>query len=253
MGLLDIPTNPETYERRHALWQRTKVLFDDDFTLGLCGWSGLRDPGTNRFPSLHPYSCVGPHSMVLDLEGGSTSQHCEAIKRLTLREESVRWHSRVGWTADNNNHLRYLKWSIDVEDASNRYWYEIRYTHFDEATSAMNPMWHVQTGVPSGGMTHTVISGLTTELMFNQPNKVNWHDVVIEFNLSTRKYVSIEIDGIETDLSGYSGPGADDKLDSPDTYFTKGMNPLFTLNGRSDNSDANPKVFVDWTRFEVIS
>jgi hypothetical protein len=236
------------------------VLFDDDFRDGLCGWSGLRNSGpANRFPDLHPYSITGPHSMILDsgLAGSAVPRVAQAVKRVVLREAQARWHSRCGWTADNQNYLRYLTWSIDTEDPLHRYWYEIRYTHYDEAIggSTPTPKWELQIGTPSGGLTYVTIAALTQRLMYNQRNKVNFHDITIDVDFAAHKYVAITLDGVTYDLSGYAGPAPDVTLavSTGDTDFTMGCNPVFSVYSRSANTASDPKMFIDKTRFEVLA
>lgn len=238
--------NPRTI----AKWENAEVIFDDDFSDGLQGWSGLRNTGINRYPTLHPYCSSGQNSMCLAVTDGVANTYAAASKRTSMRAMRYRWHSRVGWTSDvEASSLRYLRWSIDQEDATDRYWVDLRYTNWDEATGDVVPKWEINTG-NGVSFVYTDI-GLDYELGFNQRNKVDFADVVLEVDLGTKKYVSLQVNDVTVDLSGYTlSPSA--KIPEPDTYFTNGQNFLFWCVNRSNNGDTMPIMFIDQTRAEVL-
>src|SRR3990167_8227112 len=105
-----------------------EVLFENKFTHleGMGGWGGLVASSQATFyPYVAPQGVDGAYSMVLDTQGGSTSLSATAIRRLTRRDGMIEWRSRVAWSGDNNNFLRYLRFSMDYENDTARHWWDV--------------------------------------------------------------------------------------------------------------------------------
>lgn len=182
--------------------------------------------------------------MLLDTQGGSTSLTATAIRRMTRRDALVEWKTRLAWTADNANFMRYLRFSMDYENNDNRYWFDVRYENYSESSAAISPKWEVNTGATSAMVFAT--SSVTFQLPYNQRQKLNYTDVTIRFDTLNKKYGNMTINGVTHSL-GSVGPTAGPKLSEPDTYFTNGMNLLFNITGRSNNSNADPRLYVGYT------
>jgi hypothetical protein len=251
MGALDVPP---LHPRQVAQFTGHEVLFDDDFSDGLQGWSGLRDAGINRFPTLHPYASTGQNSMFLEVADGVGNAIASASKRTSYRAGRYRWYSRVGWSSDSGaGGMRYLRWSMDQEDATDRYWVDLRYTNYDTdpEVNGINPKWEVNVGAGGEGLVYEDI-GLDYELGFNQKNKVDFADITLEVDFSgaTKRYVSLRVNDVTVDLTDYTlAPGA--KIDPPGTYFTNGQNFLFWVQNLP-NANTTPSMFIDRTRAEVL-
>lgn len=229
-----------------------EVLFENRFTSleGLGGWGGLVSSGQcNFYPYIATQGVDGAYAMVLDTQGGSTSLSASAIRRMTRRDATVEWHSRIARSGDNNNFLRYLRFAMDYQNDTARHWFEVQLRHFDEAGAVASPIWQVNTGNASG--LNYVDSSVTYEIPHNQEQKLNYTDLTIRFDTQNKKYGPLTINGVTYSL-GDNGPAAGPTLSEPETFFRNGMNLLYTVTGRSNNSSADPRLYVGYTAGAVI-
>lgn len=240
---LSIPVGPDGL---------TRVIEDVDFSNGLAGWSGLISAGTpNPYPSLAPFSEQGPYSMVLDAGmHGAASTAAVAVKRWGRTDGKFIARHSMGWTANSQNFLRHIRWAMDYQNASNRYWFEIRYRHYDEVGGVVTPLWQIATGT-TGAQVYTTIEGLTYEVRWNGEFKPNFDQITIRLDTETKKYEEIEINGVQYDLTSLNlGPTAEARLTSPGS-FDNGMNWLLYCENRTNNSSADPRLYVDRVKIEV--
>lgn len=227
-----------------------KVLFDNDFSDGLQGWSGLRTTGKNFYPSLSPVSLVGPHAMILDCTDdlSAPATPVAACKRLYAHEGLIRWTSYFAWNATNSvNDLAKLRWIIDWQRGQTRRWLEVRYRHYDEATSSQVAAWEVNNGNSAG--TYTAVSSYAGYLLgMNATNKTDYHKIEIVADPSGPAWVSLQLDSLPiVDLSGI----AINATTAAETDFENGSNFLFWIEDRTNTSSADPWMLVDRTRAEV--
>ena len=229
-----------------------EVLFENHFNHleGLGGWGGLISSSQcNFYPYLGQQGVDGAYAMVLDTQGGSTSLTATAVRRMTRRDATIEWKSRIAWSADNVNFLRHLRFVMDYEDEDNRFWFDVRYENFNESSAAHSPKWEINTAEASA-LTYTT-SSVTYEIPYNQRQKLNYTDVTIRFDTQKKKYGPMTINGSHFSL-GEDGPAPSPKLEEPDTYFTNGMNLLYFVTGRSNNSSADPRLYVGYTAGAVV-
>lgn len=222
------------------------VLFDDDFSAGLQGWSGLLTTGENYYPSLSPVSATGPFSMVLETSGGVRDIHATASKRLYAFPGRVRWWTRFAWNAGRRSDLRYVRFVVDWQQGRrDRRWFEVRYTHWNESAGSVLARWDL-TNAPALG--YTEIPGLSGyELGYNMVDKYDFHDIIIEIDAGANRYVSVQVDQTAIDLTGLGSPSSL----TPEGDFANGSNFLFYCHNLATRSESNPKLFVDRTRAEV--
>lgn len=229
-----------------------EVLFENHFNHleGLGGWGGLISSGqVNFYPYIGQQGVDGPYSMVLDTQGGSTSLSATAVRRMTRRDANIEWKSRIAWSADNVNFMRHLRFIMDYEDDENRYWFDVRYENFNESSGEVSPKWEVNTGTASNFIYTT--SSVAYQIPYNQRQKLNFTDVTIRFDTKRKQYGLMTINGVNYSL-GETGPAASPKIPEPDTYFTNGMNLLYYATGRSNNSSADPRLYVGYTAGAVV-
>lgn len=229
-----------------------EVLFENKFNHleGLGGWGGLiASSQANFYPYLGAEGAVGGYSMILDTQGGSTSRTATAIRRMTRRDGMIEWKSRIAWTADNANFLRYLRFIMDYENETDRYWFDLRYRYFDEAVSSIEPLWQVNTG--NASVFVYANTSVTFEVPYNQRQKLNWTDLTVRFDTQNKTYGPLTINGVSYSL-GNLATSSSPKLAEPETYFTNGMNLLYYAEGRSNNSSADPRLYVGYTAGAVV-
>lgn len=259
------PTNPPlgstltevdtgiSYTYQGSVWLRNypqtgdpRVLFDDDFSDGLQGWGGLRTTGKNFYPSLHPASLRGPHSMILDTsdDGSNPSTPVDACKRLWAVQGRVRWRSRFAWNfaATDTLDLSRLRFIIDWQLGQTRRWLEISYLHNN--AGAVLGQWRVS----DGSTNPTNIAGLTYILGPNMIYKHDFHEIVIEAELGANpKWIAVELDDRDrVDLSAYP-------INSTivaETDFENGSNFIYEI--VDAGATADPYMLVDTTRAERV-
>lgn len=234
---------------------KLRTMFDDRFSDGLEGWTGLVAAGENFYPLLHPASVEGGRSMILDTCGGVQNVTAYATKRSYAYAGIVRWYSRFAWSAEvlgvggsagpEQNGLRYLRWAVDWqrgnEITGQRHWWEIRYRHYDESGGAITPIWEASDGSANA---YNAIAGLAGyELGYNQANKYDFHELVITFDSVRKRWISVALDGKLVDIRHMPG-GA---LQSGVAEFDNGSNFVFGCQNRSNNSSADPFMLVDRT------
>lgn len=235
------------------------VLFDNSFDQGLEGWNGLIAAGENFFPSLHPASQNGPWSMCLDTNGGVANVTAYATKRAYARRGIIRWQFRFTWSAEaegvvaagpEQNGLRYLRFAVDWQRGNevdgDRDWWEIRYRHWDESGAAITPIWEASDASANAYNAIADLAGY--ELGYNQANKYDFHDAEMMFDTVNKRWISFRLDGRGYDLTSQAVGG----VQSGVAEFDNGANFVFACQSRSNNSNSDPFMLVDWTKAEVL-
>jgi hypothetical protein len=178
--------------------------------------------------------------------GKGTNKTCYALKRLGVQDGLITWSGLFGWNATNENYLRFIRWAFDYQRGQERYWLEVRYRHFDEASGRLAPQWLVETGnleKPS----LLEIPGADYELGYNMYRKVNFHQVDVVFDTKANKYDSLTIDDTRFDLSAL--PGA--RISEPERPFANGLNFILIAQTRSNEQESDPYVLMDRPRGEI--
>ena len=238
-----------------------EALWSTDFDSGLGGWDGLKSgslllttaANMYKWPTLtSEQSMSGNLSLKLDA-GTGTSNTAVAVKRGPLYRGRLRFSTYVAWNGTGENWLRFLRFALDTQDptaggGTGRWWFELRYTHFDQTAVDVTGTWTVETGTASASvMSSTLLSYI---LPFNEWQKVNWHYLEIIVDTNAMKYESFTIDNVFTDLSAYA-PTKDTALD--DFVFDNGFNVLVYCQNRSNTSSANSWAYIDEPSLEWIS
>lgn len=233
----------------------TTVIFDDDFGDGLNGWTGLVNAGENFYPSLYPAGSDSPFSMIIDTAGGTTSATANATKRWHAHKGIVQWWIRFAWNAlvpggVEHNGLRYIKFALDWQysrdGVDERRWWEVRYRHYNESGTAIDPLWEASDSTASTYTEIPDVGGL--ELGFNQIGKYDFQDVVMTIDTVNDRWVSLQIN--ERIYHAISTLPIADTQPTVD-HFENGANCVISVLNRTNNSAADPFVVVGRTRLTV--
>jgi hypothetical protein len=235
------------------------VLFENDFSAGLEGWSGLLDTGINYYPGLHTASLTGPFSMLVDTRGGAANVEAVASKRMAAYRGVWKINFRIAWNASlggvGNNSLDKWRMSLDWQggdDGVSRKWFELQYLHYSEGTSSNFIRWRLSDGNAASMNTITEISETTAldgtglEMGFNQINKYDFFDIELRFiaNAEDSKWLTLKINGKSYDISSYDLSN----IQTAAGDFDNGANLLFYCENRASNSSADPYLLVDYVR-----
>ena len=242
-----------------------QILYATDFDQGLGGWDGLKSGSTNTTTAANMYkwptltteaSAFGRRCLKLDAGVGSDSSNSNtavAIRRTSLFTGRIRWSMYIAHNGLGENWLRFLRFVVDTQDprwtgGSKRFWFELRYSHYDQDTAAITGTWKVETGtVTASVMSSSVLSYI---LPFNEWQKVKFHKLELIVNTTTMAYESFTINGLKTDLSSYS-PTADTSL-APEV-FDNGLNTIMYCQNRSNNSSAHSWGYLDKPTLEWLA
>lgn len=225
-----------------------KILFDDKFDSGMCGWCQLATPSTTAtnlgavfFADRGSFSgnCVGIRTS--DVPISSRGGEVMGLKRSSLYFGEGKhliefWFSILQITADITR-PQYYSYGLDTAKADGtRQFFETRWLNYDEAAGARAYKWQVKT---SSGW-EDIIGG-QIEVPMNE-NKDLVQYLAMEVDLATGKYIGFRLnnqlklgtladDPLDTSLSSLSSVSS-----SLLTPFAGGINATASVANRTSGT-----------------
>lgn len=231
-----------------------KTVWDNTFEKGHDGWSGLPGGANTRgyYPQLSPVSVTGPNSLLIDTRGEATNVLAIAAKRWYAHLGVIEWFTRFGWNAGpqsavGGNSLLELRWSLDWQLGQDRRWWECRYRHYSQGLAQIYPQWDFTTGNAAAVATCPTMPAPFYELGYNNPTRVDFHEITLRFDTRRRGWLSITLDGTTHSLASIPTTGTM----VPEVPFANGANCLFYVRNRTDIANADPYMVVDQTTLKV--
>ena len=253
-----VRTNNEKY------YPRTDLLFEDDFTDGLQGWTWLMDdsdpmPGpvwsTRR-------SHIGTGAMLLETGDvlrmdKSHAGTATAIKRLTLPRKSNGEFERYiqseywfGWSSGDKDNPSFIQFGLDTQRndiTAYRSYFKIRFENYDDNAGKRTGILKIAT--PNG---YEVVSGEDIYSYFNEAKGGFFH-LIFVVDILTGKYVSLKFNGKEYDIS--------DKQCSKDGYvlnnggtYDFGMNfSVDVFNRLNTTKQKQCKLYIPYVKGDAYS